>query len=238
MGVSGHGLGGGFGFLARDSGYLMDRIISMSVVKADGSTITASKTENPDLYWGLLGAGSNNFGTVLSFTYALVDAPTQIVNFNYVYGSNDDCANTLVALQSLTNSADPSVGFPPEFTGELLLYGAGEGDPGACSFSGQHVRATKSQHASIFSRLTKKSGIKPSSSDVTTYTTWKDSLINIMGSLDTSDVNGNHEPVSFKERKAREMSPDLILRFPLLTSDLSLFFVLPLPCLFSTTPSL
>jgi len=206
----------------------MDRILSMQVIKNDGTIVTASKTESPDLYWGLLGAGSNNFGIVTSFTYSLVEAPNQIVNFNYVYNSNEDCAATLVALQSLTNSADPSIGFPPEFTGELLVYGSGGGDPGACGFSGQHIKATKSQHASIFGRLTKKSGVKPSSSAVTSYTAWKESLINIMGDLDTSNVNGNHEPVS----RLFSFSSHCSLSHSM--ASLTFFHLLSLP---STTPN-
>lgn len=42
----------------------------MTVVTADGSVLIANDSENPDLFWGIRGAGSN-FGVITEFVLKL-----------------------------------------------------------------------------------------------------------------------------------------------------------------------
>ncbi|KAL8884121.1 MAG: hypothetical protein Q9215_007761 [Flavoplaca cf. flavocitrina] len=73
VGIAGAGLGGGMGMYQGLYGLMADNFLEMTIVTADGSTVTANDRQNADLFWAMRGAG-HNFGIVTSYVYKIYDA--------------------------------------------------------------------------------------------------------------------------------------------------------------------
>lgn len=69
-GVAGLTLGGGMGRLQRRFGFSIDNLRSVELVTAEDRVLTVSDHEEPELFWGIRGAGAN-FGVVTSFEFDL-----------------------------------------------------------------------------------------------------------------------------------------------------------------------
>ncbi|KAI1283488.1 FAD binding domain-containing protein [Xylaria sp. FL0933] len=80
VGIAGHALHGGFGLNSHTHGLALDWIIGLNIVLANGTLVHSSATENSDLFWGMLGAGSN-FGVVTSFELNTFAPPANLTWF-------------------------------------------------------------------------------------------------------------------------------------------------------------
>ncbi|MGI9309847.1 MAG: FAD-binding oxidoreductase [Gammaproteobacteria bacterium] len=78
-GAAGLTLGGGFGKLSRTHGLTSDNVRSIELVTADGELRRTTVSENPDLFWGLRGAGAN-FGVTTQFEYQLFNVGTDFLH--------------------------------------------------------------------------------------------------------------------------------------------------------------
>ncbi|MFF1507170.1 FAD-binding oxidoreductase [Streptomyces sp. NPDC058326] len=102
-GVAGLTLGGGFGYLTRRFGWAADNLEEVEIVTADGRIRTASRAENPDLFWALRGGGGN-FGVVTRFTFRLHDVGP-VITGGLAAWSADQADEVLATYRELTASA-------------------------------------------------------------------------------------------------------------------------------------
>ena len=119
-GIAGLTLGGGFGYLMGKHGYTIDNLLSVDLITPDGRQLTASKSENADLFWGLRGGGGN-FGIATHFEYALhpvgpivyggliaFDMADRDKVLSYMHSAAENSQPERTAVCSLTHLADGS----------------------------------------------------------------------------------------------------------------------------------
>ncbi|PQE31457.1 fad binding domain-containing protein [Rutstroemia sp. NJR-2017a WRK4] len=85
--------GGGHGPMTSVHGLGADQMLSARIVTADGRFVTASSTENSDLFWALRGGGPGTWGVATSITIkAFPTTPVTVVTFSFTsseYVSDD-----------------------------------------------------------------------------------------------------------------------------------------------------
>ncbi|EFQ32572.1 FAD binding domain-containing protein [Colletotrichum graminicola M1.001] len=118
VGVGGYLLGGGLSFLSTQYGWAANNIVSVEMVLANGTIVTASNTSNPDLLAAIKGGG-NAFGIVTN--YVLRAHPIgQIWGGNLIFSSGDKTDEILTAIRDFTeNYTDPKAAIIA--TSELTL---------------------------------------------------------------------------------------------------------------------
>lgn len=132
-GVAGLTLGGGVGRLQRNFGLTIDNVAAVELVTADGRLIRATETDEPELFWGLRGAGWN-FGIATAFEFRLhpfgpdlhrgvVAFPaSQIHDVWNVYRDYALDAPDAVAVIFGIDRAGPDAGYPDDLVGKPIVY--------------------------------------------------------------------------------------------------------------------
>jgi len=132
-GVAGLTLGGGIGRLQRHFGLTIDNLTAVEIVTADGRLVRATATDEPELFWGLRGAGSN-FGIATAFEFrlqpfgpalhrgVLTFRSTQVEEIWRIF--HDYAANapdTVAAIFGIA-PAGPDEGYPDDVVGRPIAY--------------------------------------------------------------------------------------------------------------------
>ncbi len=107
-GVAGFTLGSGSGWLERLCGLACDNLLSAKLVTADGQLLTASATENAELFWGLRGGGGN-FGVVTEFEFRLHPVGPLILG-GLILHPRDRAQDVYRFYREFMQSAPPEVG--------------------------------------------------------------------------------------------------------------------------------
>ena len=132
LGVAGHVLGGGHGWLSNKLGWASDTLLSADVVTADGRLVHADHDHEPELFWALRGAG-HEVGVVVGLELALL--PLEQVSTGAVWFGPERVAELLAhygtwapdgpdELSTLVSIAHPPPGLPvaPHLRGRPLPH--------------------------------------------------------------------------------------------------------------------
>jgi FAD/FMN-containing dehydrogenase len=142
-GLAGLTLGGGVGRLQRNLGLSIDSLTAIELVTADGRVVRATETDEPELFWGLRGAGWN-FGIATAFEFRLhpfgPDLHRGVLTFPAIqaqelWGRFRDYARTAPDAVSAIFGLDravPEAGYADDMVGKPIVFfawnhsGAGE----------------------------------------------------------------------------------------------------------------
>ncbi|RYP47176.1 hypothetical protein DL768_006726 [Monosporascus sp. mg162] len=126
--AGGYSAGGGHGLLNGAYGMAADNVLEWEVVTADGRHLTASPSENADLYWALTGGGAGTYAVVLSMTARLhQDGPVGAATLSFNSTASPDNTSYVAAINAwweflpslIDAGASPAFNF---LAGSFLVY--------------------------------------------------------------------------------------------------------------------
>jgi alkanesulfonate monooxygenase SsuD/methylene tetrahydromethanopterin reductase-like flavin-dependent oxidoreductase (luciferase family) len=120
VGVGGIATAGGIGYLLRRYGLTIDHMVAADLVLADGSEVRVDADHDPELFWGLRGAGGN-LGVVTAVEMTALPV-ADVLHAAFTYDITD-------TVGVLTRWSDVMVGAPRELTSFLYLQAGRPGQP-------------------------------------------------------------------------------------------------------------
>jgi hypothetical protein len=199
VGVGGLTLGGGYGLISRTKGLTLDHVLEATVVLANSSVVTASETENPDLFWALRGAGPA-FGIITNFKFKTFTAPENNIVFQYYVSirSASQLSAMLTALQDFTRNSQP-----PELNMRLFIARFS-------TFSGVYF-GTRANFDKVMNPLLESMNISAGNSSTVTTNSWLNTLTSFSnGPLKQPEVYRQHENFFAKSLMPEWLSPAAI----------------------------
>jgi FAD/FMN-containing dehydrogenase len=132
-GVAGLTLGGGIGHNSRRLGATVDNLLSIDIVTTDGRVLTISEDNEPELFWGMRGAG-HNLAVATSFTYQAHPLGPEVMSGPIIYAPDQGLAVLAGIDEAMTRAprelsvpmvlmpAPPLPGLPEEIVGTPLVF--------------------------------------------------------------------------------------------------------------------
>lgn len=108
VGIYGWTTGGGHGALTRIYGLGVDALLSIDLVLSNFTIITASETQNHDLFRAIRGSGGSAYGIAVSLTIRLYDDPGMSSKFSGLYefkqSTSDMFSNWLISAPNFAGA--------------------------------------------------------------------------------------------------------------------------------------
>lgn len=124
VGICGLTLGGGYGYLSHSRGLTLDNLLSVQVVLANSSIVSANTTNNSDLFWALRGAGHLSYGVVTALTFrTLPIGPLSLFQY-LVYNVNHSNVGQALELWQTLSQKLPEEGIFTKFVLSSSLKGS------------------------------------------------------------------------------------------------------------------
>ncbi|OTB10566.1 hypothetical protein K445DRAFT_69980 [Daldinia sp. EC12] len=93
------------GYVTSLYGLVLDNIIHLNVVLADGSTISVNETSHKDLLWAMKGAG-HNFGIITSFKLKIYPKKIETWHYHNYFWTQDKLETVLGELNKLQDNGN------------------------------------------------------------------------------------------------------------------------------------
>jgi len=121
VGLSGLLASGGFNMVMRSQGLSVDYVQSLQAVNSEGELVTASASQNSDLFWAMLGGGGGTYAIVTEFTLRLIQLPRSAMVF-LTWSDYDSTVPKGVAYQVAKRFLEWAPKADPAFTSQVNVF--------------------------------------------------------------------------------------------------------------------